>query len=214
MARLFDDASSEYLYNNTGVLTVAPITISCWFRFDVDIERSLFTLCNGGNDTDYFQLAADADQKVYVVATDVGGYEFTYTINTFSVGDWSHALGVFAASNDRRVYLNGTGKGTGTNSITPSGINRIGVGFLYRQTPTSYMSGDIAEVALWNIALTDAEAVSLAKGFSPLLIRPSNLVGCWPLIRGLNDKIANNTLTATGTTVANHPGVFNPYGES
>ena len=43
------------------------------------------------------------------------------------------------------------------------------------------MNGRLAEIAIWNAALTDDEVLSLSKGVSPLRVDPQNLVAYWPL---------------------------------
>lgn len=43
------------------------------------------------------------------------------------------------------------------------------------------MSGDVAHVALWNVALTDDEVASLAAGVSPLRMRRDALIAYWPV---------------------------------
>ena len=72
------------------------------------------------------------------------------------------------------------------------------------------MSGSIAEPAVWNVVLTDAEVAILGAGFSPLFVRPQNLVFYPDLIRGLNDKVGGLTLTANGTVVSAHPPIIYP----
>ena len=71
------------------------------------------------------------------------------------------------------------------------------------------MNGLIAEVGIWNAALTAAEIASLAKGMTCDKVRPQSLVFYAPLVRDLTDQkgglaIANNN----GATVANHPRVY------
>lgn len=53
------------------------------------------------------------------------------------------------------------------------------------------MEGDISEVGYWNVALTDADVAVLAKGVSPLLVRPEGLVAYWSLaaIKGKGDTL-------------------------
>ena len=67
----------------------------------------------------------------------------------------------------------------------------------------------MAEVGVWNVALTAAEIASLAKGMTPDKIRPQNLVFYAPLVRNLIDQKGGLALTNNnGATVANHPRVY------
>lgn len=43
------------------------------------------------------------------------------------------------------------------------------------------IAADVAELAIWDVALSDAELAALAKGVSPLFFRRTSLRGYWPL---------------------------------
>lgn len=100
----------------------------------------------------------------------------------YSANTWHHALGVMTSST-QAVYLDGTNKGTGTDSygsltITDSYIgawSRLGLGV------ANHFDGRITHAAFWDVALTDAEAALLGAGISPLFIRPQSLVAYYPL---------------------------------
>jgi hypothetical protein len=69
--------------------------------------------------------------------------------------------------------------------------------------------GQIAEVGIWNVALTAAEIASLAKGMTCDKIRPQSLVYYAPLVRNLIDQKGDLTITNNnGATVANHTRVY------
>ena len=215
MARLFNDAATEYLRVEQAVLSGVPISVGVWFRRDADAETTLFSLVDKDVDNNGFIIGirnnAEGNNLFVITDATVGGVAaLTSTGVTNNI--WNHALAVFAASNDRRIYLNGAGKGTDNTDRTPAGMDRTAIGYWARKTPLRYMSGDIAEVAVWNGVLTDADAVTLTKGFSPRLVQPQNLVAHWKLIRGLNDNIGGYNLTATGTTVSDHPRIILPQG--
>ena len=74
------------------------------------------------------------------------------------------------------------------------------------------MDGRIAEAAIWNVELTDAEVAILGKGFSPPFIRPESLVFYAPLIRDEDDdRVGGLSLTAYNTpTIASHPPIIYP----
>ena len=142
------------------------------------------------------------------------------TANTWSDNVWNHALGKSLTTTDHQVILNGdTGnKGTSTDqaSGTWEGLDRLSIGRLGDSTPSFYVSGKIAEVAMWDVALSDAEAVILSLGYSPLLVKPESLVFYAPLLGipnagSLNDRIGALALTNFNTvTAADHPEVLNP----
>jgi hypothetical protein len=71
------------------------------------------------------------------------------------------------------------------------------------------MGGQIAEVGIWNVALTAAEIASLADGMTCDKVRPQSLVFYAPLVRDLQDVRGGLTITNNNTaTVANHPRIY------
>lgn len=130
-----------------------------------------------------------------------------YAINT-----WQHAVGVFASATDRRVYLNGGSVGANSTSRIPVGIDATYIGTGNAITlPNSPMAGRIAEAGIWNVELNTSEIAALAKGVSPLRIRPNALVAYWPLygVGSPEPDYSNGgfhlTLTAAPTQVDHAP---------
>jgi hypothetical protein len=71
------------------------------------------------------------------------------------------------------------------------------------------MGGQIADVGVWNVALTAEEVASLAKGMACDKVRPQSLVFYAPLARDLIDVRGGRTITNNnGATVANHPRIY------
>ncbi|HEY3486147.1 MAG TPA: hypothetical protein VGK49_12235, partial [Ilumatobacteraceae bacterium] len=89
---------------------------------------------------------------------------------------------VYAATNSRTAYLNGVGGTPETTSSTPT-ANRMGVGILARSALDVPHNGAMANLALWRVALTEAEIGYLARGAHPTTIRPADLVEYWELDR-------------------------------
>jgi hypothetical protein len=121
---------------------------------------------------------------------------------------------VFASTTDRRIYLNGANKGTNATNIAAPIVTNTAIG-AYKYTTIYYddFDGYLAEAAMWIVALTDDDAVVLAAGYSPLLVRPEALAAYWPIIGRTNpeiDLVGGIGLTVTGATVADHPRVLYP----
>lgn len=81
------------------------------------------------------------------------------------------------------------------------------------------MDGAIAEVGIWNVALSDSDVALLAKGVSPLMVHPESLVFYAPLIGQYSPEIElrsarNLTLTGTPTQSAHPPIFYIPHRES
>ena len=210
MARLFDDAQNEYLMYNGSVLNNEPITMACWFYTnDAGADQMLMSIADTSN-LEYFGLAAMGDElDDYIIARSYDGdFGTAQTTTQFSVDTWHHACGIFASDTDRRVYLDGGGKGTNVEDFSPDNLDNTTIGgLLFFNNFYWPMSGRIAEAAIWNVALTDDEVASLAEGYSPLFIKPENLVAYWPLVRDTdNDVVGGYNMTAVNTpSIMRHP---------
>ncbi len=221
MARDFD-GSSHILRAGTSPLTAVACSMACWFYSDQNTATvALMDLSNnspsGLRGRFGLQLAGavggDPVQAVHV--NDTGGATGTASSSTgFSTDTWQHAAAVFGATNSRDAFLNGTNKGSNTTSVTGAmTLNRTRIGGRIGLTGAegNFHNGRIAEAAIWNVALTDAEVAELALGVSPLMVRPSGLVFYAPLLGRRDPEIelrqARNLDVATPVYVE-HPRVF------
>lgn len=217
MARLFDDASSENLEVGTAVVTDFPATFACWFFSDsITINQTLVSIASTGHTNRYTQLLAagnvsgDPIRARNVRTTAVSADSTTgYSANT-----WHHACGVFTSSTSRAAFIDGGSKGTDVNSkgFSAVDVNTTSIGVTGASSKLLFMSGRVAEAAIWNAALSDAQVAILGAGYSPLFVRPQSLVAYWPLIRDQdNDRIGANNLTAINTpSVADHVNIIYP----
>ena len=93
-------------------------------------------------------------------------------------------------------------KGTDNTSASPSGTDRVTLGRLGDSSPSWHFSGSLAEVGIWDVALTDAEIAALAAGLPPnrLVARRGNLVAYYPLYNpdGVDYSGNGNHLTTVG----------------
>ncbi len=214
MARLFDDASNEYLLASGTTLGISdyPFTMAAWFNSDTAVKQTVI----GFGDADavayhrlYLRDPSDLNVWAYSRNPTHGG-RFAVTSTQWSTATWHHACAVFTATNNRAVFLDGGGKGTNAVQCDFDAVDQTGIGANVDSSVGDKMSGSIAEVAVWNVALTDAEVAILAAGYSPLFVRPQNLVAYWPLIRGLTDPVGGYDMTASGTVVSVHPRIIRP----
>jgi hypothetical protein len=123
---------------------------------------------------------------------------------------------VFASTTSRTSYLNGTASTTNTTSNNPSASTFDVTDIANNQAASAranYFNGLIAEAGIWSVALTLAEIQSLAKGVSPLMIRPASLIAYWPLIGQTSPEIdlrGRYEMTVSGAVAGDHPRVYMP----
>ncbi len=214
MAYNFVRASSQHLLASSTPITAMPITIFGRFKSDSSTtDQSIVYVGNSGSNRNWFGCylnGGSASDFVGADHADSGTVSEALTTTGFSTSVWQSAMGVFASTVLRDVYINGGSTGQNTTSRSaPSGLNNIGVGILKRSTNTNLFSGDLAELAIWSVAdLTSAEIQSL-NSFKPSRIRPQSLIVYLPIVRNIQDLRSGTAFSAVNSpTVANHPRVY------
>jgi hypothetical protein len=156
-------------YADVGVRlvdTTASFTTLAWVRFTVagswqvalsedDVTGSLFGLKlrgDGSNQFDFDAERTDTTNPAFVVAQST---------STAQAGSWVHLAGVYDASGTGvlKVYVDGVPQANaavGQPLLSATGHFLIGRG-LYNGAAGSYLDGTIDEVAVYDVALTDAQ---------------------------------------------------------
>lgn len=213
MARSFNGTTDEINVSSTPV-TAVPLTIACWYNSDTQTANQTLVAVNDASANNQFALklqGAAVGDPVRATTTVAGNSSNADTSVGYTAGAWQHGCAVYASATSRAAYLNGGSKGTNAVSRIPTGITEIDIG---QSGSTIFFSGLLAEVGIWDIDLTDDEVASLAKGFSPLFIRPANLIFYAPIIGKSSpelDLVGGLSLTLSGTAKAEHPLVINPH---
>lgn len=217
MARSFDALSSEYLEIDQAVVIVPPFTVAAWFYCTDDANKNTIVFLGDKDDErQMFALRASGDETgdpVSILAYSTADHiAYAHTSSGYSVNTWHHACAVVASSTDRSVFIDGGSEGTNTDEVTPNNLDRTSVGRCGDSSPGYYFAGNVAEVAIWNVALTDAEVALLAAKWSPLFVRPENLAALWALTVNDDDWLGTYDLTAFNTpSWAAHPsGIMYP----
>lgn len=133
------------------------------------------------------------------------------TTTGYTANQWYSAAAVFNSVQNYSSYINGGSVANGTSTTVPNfSIGGVTIGARWNGSNFGvYASGQIAEVGIWNAALTAAEIASLAKGMTCDKIRPQSLVFYAPLVRDLIDAKGGRSITNNnGATVATHPRVY------
>lgn len=215
MSRSFASGSSEYLQVDQAVVSGTPFTLACWFYATQDTASQAILSIADKDDNDYhtlFAAGSGAGDPIWANTWTGSAARIAQTTSGYTINTWHHACGVWAADNDRRAYIDGGSKGTNANAHTVANIDRFRVSSTANDDPKNYFDGRIAEVGVWEVALTDAEVLILAHGYSPLFVRPASLVAYWPLIRDEDqDRVGGYDLTPVNTpSIAAHCPVLYP----
>jgi len=205
------DGINQSLTRASAPVTAVPLTLACWFNPDLLQDAALCSVGSSGSGLgSWFALFTGLTGVVIASATSSGNQANATTTATYTTGSWNHCCGVFSANNSRTIYLNGANAVTSTASRTPAAVAETIIGSRRASGIFgAYFNGKIAEVGIWNAALTAAEVASLAKGMTCEKIRPQSLVFYVPLVRELQDVRQGLTITNNnGATVTQHPRVY------
>lgn len=217
----FDGSSHYTVLGATD--TSPPLTVSCKVRASTNAANmTAVGLAQSSGDLDYWILAylGASGDAIRWQASMASGTVVDFAVTSTTISDtaaWHHLCGVEASSADRRVYLDGGGKGTNATLVTPSmPAPRTGIGLTPRTSLDLKWQGAVAQVAIWNVALTDEEVLSLAQGKHPFLVRLGSLIAYYPLdahnAAGAVDMVSGLHLTTvTGTpTSTDSPPIHRP----
>lgn len=196
MARLFDDALSEYLEINQAVLSAFPLAMVCFFNSnDINQTGDLLAIADSGSSNNYLRLIAQKaanGNTIYAMSHD-GTPGSAITSTGYTANTWHHACGIWAASNYRRAFIDGGSRGADSVNVNPSSLDKTSIGRLGRSVPTSYFSGMVAEAAIYDLsAYPGATDIDKAEYFEANILPhlaageppedyQTGLIAYWPL---------------------------------
>src|SRR3990172_13275535 len=156
------------------------MTIATWFKLDALGHQYFLRKKTGQGGFIRYALFINYTTNVvrshFNLSTGAAGALGTTVLTT---GIWYHAAGV-KDSVGARIYLNGGEEGFTANAL---GMNDGPDTFMMGGSDDDggYMRGDLAEMGIWNAALTPGEILGLAKGVSPAIIHKKDQIAYWPL---------------------------------
>ena len=220
MARTCIRANGDYFEDDSPIISDVPFTISIWIKLAIIDQFQWVAAFAGTAANRYHSISIDSDNTATMNSRGANGAMVIKTVATVSTGVWFHQCGVWADDNDRRLYLNGANKvtdnrmpGAGTMSHFDLGIAQSGGTGSHS---ASTLDGDFAELAIYDVALTDDEVAAIANRTNPNRIRRPNLVHYYPLYGNASpeaDYARGSQMTIFGTPAgANHAPVSPPFG--
>ena len=205
MSYLFD-AAAERLTATLGSTYSMPVTIA--FQVKMTHPSAVTTAAMWGNAS-----GSTLDSgEVRTIATpdywtpryrDSGGIAATANVSLSCDGAWTPVVAVFTSNASRRIYLGTIGN---TNSNTTALAATAGWKYLSfgRALDTSaQFAGRLAELAVWDVALSVDDITSYLSNYSADGIDATNLLAYWSCAAG-NTKTAGvdsvGSLSVSGST--------------
>ncbi len=178
MARDFDGTTGS-LRLATAVAGM-PLTMACWFNTTATESTTLIDIGEVATTNKHLTLQIRSGGEV-AARGQSGGSRRALTTTNYSTNTWHHAVARFVSSTSRFAYIDGGSEGTNTQSANPTANDGTNIGVTVQTTPGEFFSGRIAEIGIWDVDLSVSEILMLAKGWSPLRVRPTAIQAYWPL---------------------------------
>lgn len=203
MSREFLGNINQRLFFDGVPVAEPPFTVAGWFYiYDSTAYRAMFTLYL--DSANHYIMQATTGNQIQAYTEAINIHDEAVTTTTFEDNTWNHAFASFPATNRRIARLNAGGEDIETTDRVPLLPDETYIGI---RGTASDMNGRLAELAVWDTALTHAENWQLSNGVPPIFIRPQNLVAYWPLVSAEDlDWFRRYDMTAqNGPTTAIHP---------
>jgi hypothetical protein len=185
----------------------SPISMACRFRKTTAASSFILSLTNDGSSNNNLraQYLSGNDSMRCRINDTSGDAIYQTSANSVILNTWQHLCVVNGSATDHRIYVDGGSKGTITTSKTPTGLDTVCCGGrVYGTGPhiAETWVGQAMDVAVWNVAFTDAQVVELAKPLSYRWFKPKNLLFYSPIvgIAGKNrDFVSGKEFKKNGT---------------
>ena len=180
-------------------------TMACWARTST-LASFGYALTNAANvnQANALSFRGDLGGDPAEFYRSVGTGNSLNSSQTMVVDTWVHLAGRAIATNDADVFVNGVPT-HGTTSISMAVNAELAIGAFSNGAGgfSARLTGAVAESCIWNVALEDAEIMSLARGFQPWRIKVRNIAAYLPLVRAVP-----SAYTDTGSTAFPHPRIM------
>jgi hypothetical protein len=212
----FSTAGSVISGSFTSTYTV-PLTLAVWVKYtdhpaDTDYILSLH---KDTNLDEFCAITSGAvnDQFLSKQANSTGNDTAAYaaTLGEYD-GVWVPIVATFENTTTWNIFVEVIGNsGTKTASRDPGPLGEVGIG--HAPNGAAHWINNIAEVAIWDGELSDANITEYMNGLAASQIDASNLIGYWPLdtnnaTQSNEGTDATGDLTVTNATYdADHPSI-------
>ena len=211
------DGTDDFLSYAAAPVTAVPLSMAGWcYKTDAGASGTLLSIGNSLTVAQFALRYNNVEDAVAISESVLGGFDIAVSSGAGVNNAWVHCAAVFRTSTSRDAYRDGANKGSNTGDNTPLAINQSIIGRQANSDADTFFPGYLADVALWNIDLSDTDVAALAKGVSPLHIRPDYLIAYWPLSGRHSPEIDRvggfqMTYNSVPVFVSNHPRLHKLY---
>jgi hypothetical protein len=202
------DASAEF--NGTSdyidvaklpLTDFANFTMAAWFYTEATTQGTILGFGNSTTDTPISLIETRGGDNVRFSYRDDAGTLSVKDTGVLTKGIWNYVTAV-KEGNSFSIYLNGSLSSTSTTSTGAITFDTFTIGVLKRTALANYYNGNLANVAIWNRALSSDEINSVMwKTYEQVSTTESNGLQAWYKLSA--DEVISGDSTATLTTYAN-----------
>tara|TARA_R100000742_G_C4279648_1_gene104977 strand:+ start:8168 stop:9364 length:1197 start_codon:yes stop_codon:yes gene_type:complete len=177
--------SDKFTFGNGT--TDSPFSISCWANFDSTASTVGVLGKDSGAAAKEYQVRFGFSGLRFRLYDDSNSAYITKNLaGSLNTGQWYHLVFTYDGSGTHagmNIYVNGSIPALGFGSSgTYTAMENTASEFTVGRVETTYMDGNIDEVALFNVELTSTQVTSIYNGGTPndlLLTFNSELNGYW-----------------------------------
>ncbi len=160
----------EYSFETYG--GTQPFSIIVWARPTATVGANDDTICMNTDvsaSNRYFRMEPNPTASegtvggLRVISNENGTFVSAVTDNLFVQNKWSHCAGIWTGNSERRAILDGdlsnAETNTETQNVNASLIDEFCIGWENDSSPGDGFEGQIADLFVFNKALTDAEVI-------------------------------------------------------
>ena len=225
MGRIFN-GSSQSMSTSATLTLGGSVSLAFWLYYDdyANTDKYAFELSSNYTSGNAFRITPGdvvVSGKWAVGVHTSNGFSYG-SITRPSAAAWHHYVVTMQLANPTAigVYVDGADASFSfSGGLGPQNDNGVtfDVTQLYsmaRNNFSNWVAGRLAEVAIWNVILTAADAAQLGKGFAPPFVRRGSLKYYWPLLTRNSPEseiVTNSRFSLTGSpSVTAHPAVLYP----
>jgi hypothetical protein len=156
-------AATDRLQVEAAPSSVLPLSMAAWFfptAVPATVTSSLVCVQSTAADT-YLTMGLSTTPNAVGFSSVAATVVSAVGAKAVPLNVWSHMVAVFTSTTLRAVFFNGSDKGTNATSSAPTALTRTTVGLKNTTATARPHTGRIADVRIWNVALTDDEVWDL-----------------------------------------------------
>ena len=206
------DASAEFNGSSDYIKTASlPLsdwdnfTYSAWVYFDTASYQNILGFGNTSNATPVSLIELQSNSKINFFHRDDSAASVGVLSSAINLKQW-YFLTATKEGTSFKLYIDGSIANTGSGSVSTPTLDTFNIARLERSFASNYVDGNLANVGIWNRALTSDEINSVMwKTYEQVSTTESNGLQAWYKLS--SDEVLSGDSTATLTTYANANGL-------